>query len=923
MPSREFKIRLYSETLVARWDWESIGNDVAFAEIVPPPSFAVPPVITGNSWIGQTLTGNSGTLSYGTVTERQWLADGVEIIGATGSTLLLTSAEIGKVITFRVRGAGAGGTVEATSAAMGPVLDAANSITHQGVTFTFSTTRPVFRYANDDPGVVGPVSITAISPASTVVSGTYANGASYTGRVVHGTMVNPGNRSFASGGLVANNASNSNQGFDSLPSPGGSFDVSTAIPYTAGFNVDPGATGSPLVVTTGSVVKAVSQLTPANLATTGRRYLAQQVVLTVVDSIPAVGAIRPGISSASKASLVAISDFDLTKLRNLAPTASAPSAAAALALVDNMFPAQWPQNNTARNITGANGQPEYGQDIGRDTGSAMLALHLSSLSAGQKAAIVAHKAALANDLVSRCEEGGVSSDNGGGHSWKKGIVAMMAALAGENAPASWLTYLGETQQFRWAEDRQIFRVSGYDIALPRFTGDGRPRAAFTYLMLGSAEWGEQAIFDPARNGSNWDAYYRDIVFSSNAGQALAVELTTGGRAAWPNEAFWDYMDTVFLRRTEVTAGNAIPTFHLEMMAAYRPAKTTAPALLDAGIKGNAIWLRFDQAFNETATLPATSAFVVNVNGSPVTISSVSIWRQNIGLALAAPVTGNDVVTVSYTVPGTNPARSVDGVNVASFTGQALTNRTDKVGGPNAAYPVVEFTSGVRRTLAGGSLGPAATQVGTLALLKFRFPALPAADIDLLGNTSGAPGFRLILTAGGQLEVRCSNAGGTTVLRQRHGPGLSINTDYDILISFDLAQANSTVGMSSYVNGTAQTVGNVTWTSGQSVDWTRAGTSGTVLNHGNFTFRIGAIYINTATRLDLTNAANRAKFTSVTSGNLDILTRGDGITGSIPAQLLVGNADQWNDGSGMNRGSSAGRFFVTSGAATLISGAEWI
>ncbi len=70
------------------------------------------------------------------------------------------------------------------------------------------------------------------------------------------------------------------------------------------------------------------------------------------------------------------------------------------------------------------------------------------------------------------------------------------------------------------------------------------------------------------------------------------------------------------------------------------------------------------------------------------------------------------------------------------------------------------------------------------------------------------------------------------------------------------------------------------------------------------------------------AGNRAKFTSGTAGNLDILMLGNGITGSQPSQFLVDNADQWNDGTGMNRGTGA-KFFVTSGLLSLVSGSPLV
>lgn len=796
----------------------------------------------------------------------------------------------------------------------------AESLAVLGVTFAFAAPRPVGQYANGDWWVLGPVTITSITPVCTVqASGTDGTGTPYTNRVMHGTMLNPGNRSFATGGLSANNTSNSLQSYDTL-----AVGVSSMLPYNAAHNVDPGATGVPLAVTKGTVMKFVSKLT--DLPAQNRPVGLDMVPLTVVSSIPAADAIRPGVSRASKDSLCHLSDFNLGVFRSFAPTANAPTYAQALDWVDRYIETTFPDfinNNAAKGI---NNHPEYGRDVGNNLHRALLCLHLSTFTADQKRTLLSHMAAIADDIVSRCEEGAITLGGGGGNQWKKPVVAVCAAALGAKAPASWLAYLGRAEKFRWAEDSQIFRVGGFDIALPRHTADGRPRSPYTYQMFGSAEWGEATSYQPERGGSNWDAYYRDIVAYSLYPGVLAVQLTTGAKALWDHPEFWLYMDTVFLRRTEGSPGNGMTAFGQEMTNAYRPAKTAAPAIVDAGIKNAAIWLRFDHALNETAGLPATSDFVVNVNGSPVTISSVSVWRQNAGLALATPVTGNDVVTVSY-ISGANKLRSVDGVNVASFTGQALTNRTDKVGGPNAAYPVVEFGPTVKRVLSGGGVGPSNTALGTLALLKFRVPSLPSVSTELIGHNSGTPGFRLFLLPDGNLELRLNNAAGTAVVRNypNFNRRIAANTDYDILISVDVTQSTMSAGINCWANGLQATPSSVTWAGGggATIGWTRAGAAGTQLNFTGTTFRLGALYLNTAARVDLTNSANRDKFTSLTAGNLDILTRGDGITGSIPSQFLVGNADQWNDGSGMNRGSAAGRWFVSSGAASPISGSEWI
>lgn len=789
------------------------------------------------------------------------------------------------------------------------------SISQAGVTFTFSTMRPTGQYANGEWWVFGPVSITSITPASTVqTSGTDGNGNAITSRVVHGAVVNPGNRVYAPGGLTANNTGNTSQGWDSITAGSGI----PSVAYSSAANVDPGATGVPLTVTTGSVVKFVSRLT--GLPAQNRPAGLDMVVLTVVESFPAADAIRPGVSVTSKASLFRRSDFNLSVFQNLAPTANAPTYEQALDWIDRFVESTLPDciNNPCHKAI--NNQPEYGRDIANNLHRALLCLHLSSFTAEQKRTLLSHFGAFADDFVDRAAEGGITSDNGGGNTWKVPIIAVCAAALGAKAPAAWITWLANLSS--WVENRQIFNVTPLDIAIPRDQTDGRPRSAYTYQMLGSAEWGEQPTITPARSGSNWDAFYRDIVNYSVLPGTLAVELTTGAKALWPNPAFWVYMDTVFLRRTEGSSGNTALLFTQEMLNAYRPAKTATPALLASGIKDVAIWLRYDQALNETATPPATSAFTVNVNGSPVTVSSVSIWRQNIGLSLAAAVTGNDSVTVSYTPPGSNPARSVDGVNVASLSARSLTNLSDKVGGPNAAFPVVQFTPAVSRTIvASGTLGAANSSFGTLALLKFRFEAAPASNVQIFGNSLGTPPVQLFLNVNRAVELRMSNAAGTQIVRIAT-PALTAGVDHDILFSFDMTQATGVNGVHCYVNGAAQTLTIATWSGGTGVTLGWARNWPMVVNPGTGTsFRIGALWLDTATRVDLTVAGNRTKFTSVTAGNLDVLTLGDGITGSRPSLFLVGNADQWNDGVGINRGSGA-KFFATSGAVTLVSGTQW-
>lgn len=81
------------------------------------------PSISGVAKLDQTLNLISGTWDSGVAKTYQWLADGVAISGATSTSILLTSAHVGKSITVRVTGTKTGYTTTAkTSAATSAVV---------------------------------------------------------------------------------------------------------------------------------------------------------------------------------------------------------------------------------------------------------------------------------------------------------------------------------------------------------------------------------------------------------------------------------------------------------------------------------------------------------------------------------------------------------------------------------------------------------------------------------------------------------------------------------------------------------------------------------------------------------------------------------------------------------------------------------
>ena len=70
------------------------------------------PTVTGDATVGQTLSVDAGNWTPETSFEYQWLADGVPVAGAAGTTLVLTADQVGKAIASKVTGAKPGYTPE-------------------------------------------------------------------------------------------------------------------------------------------------------------------------------------------------------------------------------------------------------------------------------------------------------------------------------------------------------------------------------------------------------------------------------------------------------------------------------------------------------------------------------------------------------------------------------------------------------------------------------------------------------------------------------------------------------------------------------------------------------------------------------------------------------------------------------------------
>ena len=106
-----------------------------------------------------------------------------------------------------------------------------------------------------------------------------------------------------------------------------------------------------------------------------------------------------------------------------------------------------------------------------------------------------------------------------------------------------------------------------------------------------------------------------------------------------------------------------------------PTDTTAPALTTATVDGASLVLTYDDPL-DTGSVPAAEAYSVTVGGnSAAAPSSVSISGSAVTLMLATAATFGDTVTLTYTVPSTNPVQDAAGNDAAALSSQAVSNAT--------------------------------------------------------------------------------------------------------------------------------------------------------------------------------------------------------------------------------------------------------
>jgi large repetitive protein len=126
-----------------------------------------------------------------------------------------------------------------------------------------------------------------------------------------------------------------------------------------------------------------------------------------------------------------------------------------------------------------------------------------------------------------------------------------------------------------------------------------------------------------------------------------------------------------------------------------PADVTPPQLTDASIDGPTLTLSYSEQL-DTTSVPTTGAYTVTVNGTAVTLSTVSVSSLQVSLTLATAVVSADVVLISYIAPLSGMVRDLAFNPAAGFTNTSVFNTTTPPPPPppppDVTPPVVTITS---------------------------------------------------------------------------------------------------------------------------------------------------------------------------------------------------------------------------------------
>jgi hypothetical protein len=461
-----------------------------------------------------TVTGSSNTAVNWTATGGTISSGGMFVAGSAAGNFAVTATSAADATKSAQASVGV--------SAPAPPSGTASSITKDGITWTFSAPVPVGQFVNGDYYVVGPVTITAISPQPTT-SSPYLNGS------------------------VKNlPTSNGKSGFDSRLNDGTDeswwFDA-TLRSYPP-ITLNPGdALVSSISLPTIHSVPEVMRASDMSASP-----VASDSVLTVLASAPSADAFRPSYCDRNQV-IYHADNLQRNLLPSLAPPN--PSNTPALSQYEALFRRPWIDTNAFLFDAPADYMPSYGQHVAFADSYAGLLLMLN-FPADQKVNLTNYFVQYGIDLYG-CVQAGYGWPAFGGHRSGRKLPIIFAGIlfndAGmKNVSATYPDKFGEDMQTLYIN--QLPPAGTYQQAWQGATViygghygvhvDGTPVSPGLYgpyEQLQPASW---PILTPPGEQLG-EAYRRCCTSVSWVGEALTAHLLNG-ESAWNYPAFFDYVN---------------------------------------------------------------------------------------------------------------------------------------------------------------------------------------------------------------------------------------------------------------------------------------------------------------------------------------------------------------------------------------------
>lgn len=540
---------------------------------------------------------------------------------------------------------------------------ASTSVTHYGITWTFSSDRPTGTFANGEPWVVGPVTVTNITPnpSQSVVG------------VQNGSMKNP--------------VPGAKHGFDSNPV------TMPSTSYDPALNV---ALSLPVTLAGGdNLVSAITVNSYPNFFDT-------VCVLTVVSSAPPAGSFRPAPYGKDHPVRWNKSQVNFSVLKNLAAVAGAPTKAQVEAKLPALPWWEWSSNYSGgllspwRNLAagnGGDGKPStYGREIAGKWGEVGLWLNLNNTEADKEKALI-QTIQCGIDIWSYATNGG-GFYHDGGHKCGRKFPVLVAAVA-LNDPTL-LAFVKSPNIFQ--EDTQTFIVTQSDVGRSVVS----PKVTYDKSHVGMAEWGVRHRWEPEQDDSRWGVEgtpYRHVNWPNMAGPVLAAELM-GRKNEWGHPAIF-----AFAERYATLSG--LTGFTKNMWTTHKTGSGTPPIIItplpNPVIQPSSGYFETAQTVTMTTSTSGASIYYT-LDGSapsnsstlyngPFTVSSTKTIKAITYDAAATNTSA--VVTTQLTFSSSPPTFSpspggystAQNVTLSTTTANAVIRYTTDGNEPTAASPV--------------------------------------------------------------------------------------------------------------------------------------------------------------------------------------------------------------------------------------------